>query len=259
MARLGADLDAGLADAAGKGSALSVWAGSAAPWPGAREAFGLPVHYHNRPPGASRAGGRTRRDILGKPRSDAGPDGYLSINCPHTPATYHLLSARRLKYLRQQAILINTARGETVDQAALTRMLKAGELAGAGLDVYEHEPAVSPQLVRLANNSHAVAAYGLGDAGGPHRHGREGDHQHQDLHRRPSSARQAAARDAVGLGAFRPCRAFKSHQSLERRQNDEITNLSLRNCLAFSKAISRQLGNFYRYESDLRSRPHAER
>jgi glyoxylate reductase len=73
----------------------------------------------------------------------------LSINCPHTPATYHLLSARRLKLMRPSAILVNTARGEVVDENALTRMLRAGELAGAGLDVFEHEPAINPKLVEL--------------------------------------------------------------------------------------------------------------
>ena len=74
----------------------------------------------------------------------------ISVNCPHTPATYHLLSARRLKMLQPQAIVVNTARGEIIDENALARMLEAGEIAGAGLDVFEHEPAVSPKLVKLA-------------------------------------------------------------------------------------------------------------
>jgi glyoxylate reductase len=74
----------------------------------------------------------------------------VSVNCPHTPATYHLLSARRLKNLRRSAIVVNTARGEIIDENALTRMLEAGELAGAGLDVFEHEPAIAPKLLKLA-------------------------------------------------------------------------------------------------------------
>jgi glyoxylate reductase len=74
----------------------------------------------------------------------------VSINCPHTPATYHLLSARRLKVLRPHAILVNTARGEVIDEVTLTAMLQAGEIAGAGLDVFEHEPAVSSKLTKLA-------------------------------------------------------------------------------------------------------------
>jgi len=75
----------------------------------------------------------------------------VSVNCPHTPATYHLLSARRLKLLRTHAILVNTARGEVIDENTLTRMLAAKEVAGAGLDVFEHEPAINPKLLKLDN------------------------------------------------------------------------------------------------------------
>jgi glyoxylate reductase len=73
----------------------------------------------------------------------------VSVNCPHTPATFHLLSARRLKLMKPTAIIVNTARGEVIDENAMVRMLKAGELAGAGLDVYEHEPQVNPKLLEL--------------------------------------------------------------------------------------------------------------
>ena len=85
----------------------------------------------------------------------------ISVNCPHTPATFHLLSARRLKHLQRHAYVINTARGEVIDENALTRMLEAGEIAGAGLDVYEHEPAVNPKLLGLEN---VVLAPHLGSA-----------------------------------------------------------------------------------------------
>ena len=68
----------------------------------------------------------------------------ISVNCPHTPATFHLLSARRLALLRPTAIIVNTSRGEVIDEAALTRMLRNKQLAGAGLDVFEHEPAINP-------------------------------------------------------------------------------------------------------------------
>ncbi len=98
----------------------------------------------------------------------------VSLNCPHTPATYHLLSARRLKLMQPHAIVINTARGEIIDEAAMAAMLAAGELGGAGLDVFEHEPAINPKLLKLPNvvllphmSSATVEA--------PHRHGREGD------------------------------------------------------------------------------------
>jgi glyoxylate reductase len=74
----------------------------------------------------------------------------VSINCPHTPATFHLLSARRLRCLRPNAILVNTARGELIDEQALIEMLETGQLAGAGLDVFEHEPSVPPRLIQLA-------------------------------------------------------------------------------------------------------------
>ena len=75
----------------------------------------------------------------------------ISVHCPHTPATYHLLSARRLKLMQPHAYLVNTARGEVIDENALTRMLQKNELAGAGLDVFEHEPAVNPKLLELDN------------------------------------------------------------------------------------------------------------
>jgi glyoxylate reductase len=75
----------------------------------------------------------------------------ISVNCPHTPATFHLLSARRLKLMRPGAVVVNTARGEVIDEDALVRMLVAKEIGGAGLDVFEHEPAVNPKLLRLDN------------------------------------------------------------------------------------------------------------
>ena len=75
----------------------------------------------------------------------------VSVNCPHTPATYHLLSARRLRLMQPHAILVNTARGEIVDEEELTRLLEMRAIAGAGLDVFEHEPAVDPRLRALDN------------------------------------------------------------------------------------------------------------
>jgi glyoxylate reductase len=113
--------------------------------------FGLAVHYHNRnrvDPDLEQELEATYWDSLDQmlARMDV-----ISINCPHTPATYHLLSARRLKLLRRHAIVVNTSRGEVIDEAALTRMLRAGELAGAGLDVFEHEPAINPKLRELPN------------------------------------------------------------------------------------------------------------
>ena len=75
----------------------------------------------------------------------------MSINCPHTPSTFHLMNARRLKLMKPDAVIVNTSRGEVIDENALTRMLRAGELQGAGLDVYEHGTAINPRLRELTN------------------------------------------------------------------------------------------------------------
>src|SRR5918994_1056398 len=111
--------------------------------------FGLAIHYHNR----KRVHGEIERELEATyweslDQMLARMD-IVSVNCPHTPATFHLLSARRLKLMKPTAIIVNTARGEVIDENALVRMLKAGELAGAGLDVYEHEPQVNPKLLEL--------------------------------------------------------------------------------------------------------------
>jgi glyoxylate reductase len=75
----------------------------------------------------------------------------ITVHCPHTPATYHLLSARRLKLIPPHAYIVNTARGEIIDETTLVRMLRAKEIAGAALDVFENEPAVNPKLLALDN------------------------------------------------------------------------------------------------------------
>ncbi len=113
--------------------------------------FGLSIHYHNRrrlPEKVERELEATYWESLDQMLARVD---IVSIHCPHTPATYHLLSARRLKLLRPHAYIVNTSRGEVVDENALTRMLRNGELAGAGLDVFEHEPAVNPKLLELDN------------------------------------------------------------------------------------------------------------
>src|SRR6266403_2164763 len=127
-------------------------------------AFGLQIHYHNRRPVAPRIAdelGATYWESLDQmlARMD-----IISVNCPHTPATFHLLSARRLKLIRPEVYIVNTARGEVVDENALTRMIEAGEIAGAGLDVFEHEPAVNPKLVRLARSGKVVILPHMGSA-----------------------------------------------------------------------------------------------
>ncbi len=128
------------------------------------KAFGLQIHYHNRRRVAPRIEeelGATYWESLDQMlmRMD-----IISVNCPHTPATYHLLSARRLKLIRPEAYIVNTARGEVIDENALARLIEAGEIAGAGLDVFEHEPAVSPKLVKLAKAGKVVLLPHLGSA-----------------------------------------------------------------------------------------------
>ena len=113
--------------------------------------FGLSIHYHNRRrvhPDVEAELEATYWESLDQMLSRMD---IISVNCPHTPATYHLLSARRLKLLQPHCYIVNTSRGEVIDENALTRMLEAGEIAGAGLDVYEHEPAINPKLLKLEN------------------------------------------------------------------------------------------------------------
>jgi len=115
------------------------------------KAFGMQVHYHNRrpaPAAVSEALEATYWDSLDQmlARMDV-----ISVNCPHTPATFHLLSARRLKLMPPHAILVNTARGEIIDEDALADLLASGAIGGAGLDVYENEPAINPKLLKLPN------------------------------------------------------------------------------------------------------------
>jgi glyoxylate reductase len=127
-------------------------------------AFGLQIHYHNRKPVAPQIEeelGATYWDSLDQmlARMD-----FISVNCPHTPATFHLLSARRLKLIRKDAYVINTARGEVIDEATLTKLIEDGEIGGAALDVFEHEPAVNPKLVRLAKAGKVVLLPHMGSA-----------------------------------------------------------------------------------------------
>ena len=113
--------------------------------------FGLSVHYHNRR--------RVHEDLENELEATYWESldqmlarvDIVSVNSPHTPGTYHLLSARRLALLQPHAIVVNTSRGEVIDEAALTRLLRDRKIAGAGLDVFEHEPAINPKLRQLDN------------------------------------------------------------------------------------------------------------
>jgi len=113
--------------------------------------FGLSIHYHNRR--------KVHADIESELEATYWESldqmlsrmDIISVNCPHTPATYHLLSSRRLKLMQPHAFLVNTSRGEVIDENALTRLLEGSELAGAALDVFEHEPAINPKLMKMDN------------------------------------------------------------------------------------------------------------
>ena len=126
------------------------------------KAFGLSIAYHNRRPVAEAIEqelGATYFDSLDMMLSRVD---IVSVNCPHTPATFHLLSPRRLKQLHPNAVIVNTSRGDIIDENALVRMLEAGELAGAGLDVFSHEPAVSAKLLKLAQDGKVTLLPHLG-------------------------------------------------------------------------------------------------
>lgn len=114
-------------------------------------AFGMQVHYHNRR--------RLRREIEDELQATYWESldqmvarmDVISINCPHTPSTFHLMNARRLKLMKPSAVIVNTSRGEVIDENALARMLRDGAIAGAGLDVYEKGTKVNPRLREMSN------------------------------------------------------------------------------------------------------------
>src|SRR5258705_3490612 len=148
------------------GNRLGTLGGGRSGRAGARPAHacGRQIHCRNRRPVAPRIAdelGATYWESLDQmlARMD-----IISVNCPHTPATFHLLSARRLKLVRPQAYIVNTARGEVIDENALVRLIASGEIAGAGLDVFEHEPAVNPKLVKLARIGKVVLLPHMGSA-----------------------------------------------------------------------------------------------
>ena len=124
-------------------------------------AFGLQIHYHNRKPVSSRIAEELEATYWESLDQMLARMDIVSVHSPHTPATYHLLSARRLKLLQPHALLINTARGEIIDETALADLLRAGAIGGAGLDVFEFEPKINPKLLGLNN---AVLLPHLGSA-----------------------------------------------------------------------------------------------
>ncbi len=113
--------------------------------------FGLSIHYHNRRRVAEALERELEATYWESLDQMLSRMDIISINCPHTPATFHLLSARRLKLIQPHAYIVNTSRGEVIDENALARLLTAKQIAGAGLDVFEHAPAVNAKLLALDN------------------------------------------------------------------------------------------------------------
>ena len=128
------------------------------------KAFGLSIHYHNRKrvlPSVEDELEATYWESLDQmlARMD-----IISVNCPSTPATFHLLSGRRLALMQPTAYIVNTARGDIIDEDALIKLIQDGNIAGAGLDVFEHEPAINPKLLKLAAKGKVVLLPHMGSA-----------------------------------------------------------------------------------------------
>src|SRR5438309_9062419 len=103
-------------------------------------AFGLQIHYHNRKRLSAAIEEELSATYWESLDQMLARMDIVSVNCPHTPATFHLLSARRLKLIRKDAYIVNTARGEVIDEDTLVKLIEAGEIGGAGLDVFETSP-----------------------------------------------------------------------------------------------------------------------
>ncbi len=114
-------------------------------------AFGMQVHYHNRKRLHAEIEADYEATYWESLDQMVSRMDVVSVNCPHTPSTFHLMNARRLKLMKPSAVIVNTSRGEVIDENALTRMLRAGEIAGAGLDVFERGHEINPRLRELTN------------------------------------------------------------------------------------------------------------
>ncbi len=128
------------------------------------KAFGLSIHYHNRHKVRGAVEDELEATYWESLDQMLARMDIISVNCPSTPATFHLLSARRLALMQPTAYIVNTARGDIIDEDALIHMIQDGKLAGAGLDVFEHEPAVNPRLVRLVGKGKVVLLPHMGSA-----------------------------------------------------------------------------------------------
>jgi lactate dehydrogenase-like 2-hydroxyacid dehydrogenase len=117
----------------------------------ARCGFGMRVLFHDPYPPPAEVARELGAEPQGSVEEVMRQADFVSLHCPATPETRHLINARRLALMKPTAFLINTARGDVVDEAALVAALRAGTIAGAALDVYEREPQVTPELLAMEN------------------------------------------------------------------------------------------------------------
>ncbi|UOM35961.1 D-glycerate dehydrogenase [Acuticoccus sp. I52.16.1] len=128
------------------------------------KAFGMSVHYHNRRPAAPAIAEPLGATYWASLDQMLARMDFVSIHCPQTPATFHLLSGRRLALMKPEAMVINLARGDIVDEDALIKLIEEGKLAGAGLDVFTNEPAINPRLIKLAKAGKALLLPHMGSS-----------------------------------------------------------------------------------------------
>ena len=128
------------------------------------KAFGLAIHYHNPKPAHPDLEAELEATYWDSLDQMLARMDIISVNCPYTPATFHLLSKRRLELVQPGAYIVNAARGEIIDESALIDQIEKGTIAGAALDVFEHEPAVSPRLRKLAEENKVVMLPHMGSA-----------------------------------------------------------------------------------------------
>ena len=124
------------------------------------KAFGMKISYSNRRPVSPQIEAELGAQLMSMEELLSTSD-VVSLNCPYSPTTHHLMSTAQFEMMRHSAFLINTARGPIVDETALVHALKSGQIAGAGLDVFENEPALHPGLLECEN---AVVIPHLGSA-----------------------------------------------------------------------------------------------
>ena len=128
------------------------------------KAFGLSIHYHNRHRVLQAVEDELEATYWESLDQMLARMDIISVNCPSTPATFHLLSARRLALMQPTSYLVNTARGDIIDEEALIKLLQDDKIAGAGLDVYENEPALNARLLKLAAKGKVVLLPHMGSA-----------------------------------------------------------------------------------------------